>query len=419
MQQMATSSQSSWIPVREVARRLEQDPNPKRRAEVAAILGTAFSLDALSQGEQPVAIQIFERLARDVEVDVRRALSEHIKSCPLLPRDLARRLAEDVEAVAVPILRYSTVLSDDDLVAIVAAGSSVKQIAIAERETVSDVVADALVCNGDKPVVRALLANNGAEIGEESFQKVLDGFGDDGAVQTLLVDRPKLPITVTEQLVSLISGALKKRLISRHGLPEMLAEQLVEHGRERALLQEISPTIALRDLEVVTARLHANGALTPTLLLRALCTGNLDFFIAGAAALVRVPTINVRALLHNFGEAGFRRLYEKTGLPEDLRTAFWNALEVTLKVRRSTATAWEKSDTAEIVNRLVRSYDYLSPDGLESVLCQLHRQCLSYAGEKPVPRCTAQGSPYLDRPLRPYATIAARRGAAAPQAATA
>lgn len=416
MRQDSVNSKSSWIPVREVARRLEQDPSPKRRAEVAAILGTAFSLDALSQVEQPVALQIFERLARDVEVEVRRALSDHIKSCPLLPRALARKLAEDVEAVALPILKYSTVLCDEDLVAIVAAGSTVKQTAIAERETVSETVADALVGKGDVSVVQALLANTGAEIGEDAFDKVLESFGDDASVQSLLVDRPSLPITVTEQLVGLVSGALKTRLIGRHGLPDVLAEQLVEQGRERALLQGIPRTVAMRDLEVVAARLQANGGLTATLLLRALCTGKFDFFMAGAAALARVPTINVRALLHNFGETGFRRLYEKTGLPEDLRAAFWIALEVALEVRRSTATGWDKSDSARIVERLVRSYDYLSPDGLESVLCQLQRRCLSEAAKAPVAAGAAQGSPYLSRPLRDLSAVTGSTGSTGPAA---
>lgn len=410
MPQVTANSQNSWIPVREVARRLERDPSPKRRAEVAAILGTAFSLGALSEGEHPAAIQIFERLARDLEADVRRALAEHIKSCPLLPRGIARAMAEDIETVALPILKYSTVLSDEDLVAIIAEGSSAKQTAIAERDTVSETVADALVCDGDAPVVRALLANNGAEIGEDSYRNVLDRFADDGAVQTLLVDRPKLPLAIAEQLVGLISGALKKRLITRHGLPEVLTEHLVRHGRERALLQEIAPVKTMRDLEAAAARLRAAGSLTPTLLLRALCTGQLDFFMAGIGAQARVPTLNVRALLHNYGDAGFRRLYERSGLPGELRAAFWIALETALKVRRATATGWEKSDTAEIIDRLVRNYDCLSPDGLESVLCQLHRLCACSDGAEAAPRAATQGSPYLDRPLRSYAAVAGSRG---------
>ena len=97
----------------------------------AANLGGAFARGELTAPERAVAIEVFERLLRDSEVEVRRTLAEHIKSSPLLPRGLALQLAEDVAAVAVPILQSSPVLSDEDLVAIISGGDPAKQRAVA------------------------------------------------------------------------------------------------------------------------------------------------------------------------------------------------------------------------------------------------------------------------------------------------
>ena len=91
---------------------------------------------------------IIEILAVDVANEVRKALVEHLKHSPLLPRRLAVSLAHDIEAVAVPILRVSEVFTDEDLIALVRAGNESKQSAIAERRSVSEAVSHSLVETG-------------------------------------------------------------------------------------------------------------------------------------------------------------------------------------------------------------------------------------------------------------------------------
>lgn len=399
---MTANQRNVAIPVRELAQQLAVERSPERRSQVATTLGTAFASGVLSEAERLVATKIFELLARDVASEVRRALSQHIKSCPFLPRAIAQTLAQDIETVAIPVLRYSTVLTEDDLRAIIAGGNTAKQIAIAERESVEETVAEALVETGNRDVVGTLLANVRAKINETSLQKVVDTFGEDRVIQALLVDRPRLPVAVTARLVSLISGQLQERLVARHGLPEVLAEELAQQGKERALLEAISRTTSMREMEAIVGRLRDENALTPTLLLRALCVGKLDFFIAGITALARIPHIKARALMHDFGGGGFRELYKRSGLPTDLETAFRIALEIVLEIRRSTAWGWESTDTDRIIQRLVRVYDHLDPESLESVLCQLDRRCLATSAATRQAHAGIPGSPYLCRPLRSY-----------------
>ena len=65
-------------------------------------------------------------MAKDVELAVRRSLSESLRSARHLPHDVALRLASDVEAVALPILANSPVLTDADLIDLVRHGSARK-----------------------------------------------------------------------------------------------------------------------------------------------------------------------------------------------------------------------------------------------------------------------------------------------------
>src|SRR3546814_9519942 len=65
---------------------------------------------------------IFRRLVADAEVLVRQALAANLKTTADLPHDLAVALARDVDSVSLPVLKYSEVLTDDDLIEIVQIG---------------------------------------------------------------------------------------------------------------------------------------------------------------------------------------------------------------------------------------------------------------------------------------------------------
>jgi uncharacterized protein (DUF2336 family) len=110
-------------------------------------------------------------------------------------------LARDVEEVALPVLSASSVLSDEDLIAIARDRDAAKQAAIAHRPTISAKLAATLVEVGDENTLATLVANEGAELGEHSLNRVIDRFGDKPAVQQPLVKRAKLPMAISERLV--------------------------------------------------------------------------------------------------------------------------------------------------------------------------------------------------------------------------
>ena len=83
-------------------------------------------------------------MAQDAAVLVRRALSVALKNSPKLPRDIANKLAQDVETIALPIILNSPVLTDSDLVEIVRSCPPSKQVAVASRERLSVQVTGAI-----------------------------------------------------------------------------------------------------------------------------------------------------------------------------------------------------------------------------------------------------------------------------------
>ena len=327
----------------------------------------------LSEQELAVALEVLRCLLRDAEVEVRRVVAEQIKSSPLLPRDLAVQMAEDVAAVAVPILQSSPVLTDEDLVMIIALGEPVKQWAIAERESLSEAVSGALIDAGEKGVIEILLANDGAAISESSLLNLLDVFAEDAMVKDLLVERPMLPFSVKERLVYLVSRTLQARLIERHALPPDLVEQIGHHGRERALIESLSTVKDGREIDAAVKRLLRSDSLTPTVLLRGLSAGLLEFFGAGLAILARVPSSRAQGALRKAGTPALISLYERAQLPSHLQPAFQIAFEVVLEHRRAGNTTAGSEVENRIVAEMVEAYRKINPDSLDSVIYQLGR----------------------------------------------
>jgi uncharacterized protein (DUF2336 family) len=355
----------------EVRDRMLDNPSASARAAAAAIVAAEFAAGELGQRERALAVGILERLALDVERQVRQTLAEHLRGCPALPAFLARMLAEDVEQVAIPILRFSPVLSDADLIVIVAQGSVAKQLAVAEREQVSAEVADALVATGVRAVIGHLLGNPGAELTARALHEVLDRLGGDRDIQGLMVDRPLLPLAVAERLIRTASEALCDRLVDRHGLPRELADALAAQGGEGALARQVATAASAFDGAMLAARLHADGKLSPTLLLRSLCLGDAQFFEQAMAVLARIPVENAAPLIYDPGQRGFKALYQRTPLPVELYRAFRLGVDMLAEITVARRGIWRLEHTEILLQQLAQECARGAPAQLEALVAHL------------------------------------------------
>lgn len=348
--------------------RLLADLSARSRAETATIVATELSSGRLSEAERAIALDIIGVLAQDALQAVREAVAEHIKSCPFLPRELALTLAHDVATVAVPVLQYATVFTDEDLISIVRAGNPAKQVAIARRPQVAEAVADALVATCDRTVVKATLWNHGACLAESAMSRVVDQFAQDTAIQELLIGRPHLPLAVAQRLVECASDDMRARLMLRHSLPAEVFDELMMHGRDRALSSMIAAHPP-EDAGTLAASLARRNMLPAMLLLRCLCDGSLVFFEAGVAVLAQIDVERARILIHDHGVLGFQAIYRRAGLPDLLLPAFRAAMSV----RREFGGLPQPETSQLILERILDHYPGLRADDLEQALAQLWR----------------------------------------------
>ena len=350
------------------------DPTPETRADMASKVARELERPGLTAEERRIAEEIVRVMARDAAQRVRQALAECLKESRHLPEDVALRLARDVEAVSIPILQYSSVLSDEALVTLVKGATTAKLMAIARRPKVSEHISDALVAEDDPRAIAALVGNEGAAIPEPTLHIVFSRHGADVAVGDSLARRARLPVGVLERLVAEASDRLRQTLMTRHDLPDRLASDLVFQIRERATVGLVSPlSPATEALELVT-HLKAADRLTPSLILRALCMGDLAVVEAAFAVLGGIPLHNARLLIHDAGPLGFKSLYDHAQLPKALFSAFRVALDVARATPFDGGAQDRERHRRRMIERILTQFEDVGVENLDYLLAKLRER---------------------------------------------
>ncbi|WP_306017404.1 DUF2336 domain-containing protein [Oceanicaulis sp. MMSF_3324] len=319
---------------RDDIQRLSNATDTEGRALAARKFCARFASVDLSEDERAIGSEVVRLLADDAAEMVRRSLSVTLQRSTHLPSDVARKLAEDVDSIALPVIAGSPVLSDEDLVQIVRSSSSRRQAAVAARASVSESVVHEIVEVGDREAVKILASNNGARFDERGYASTLNRFDGDADVLDQFVLRDALPVNITEKLIAHISDQAMQKLVNRHALPAQLAVELAEGARERATVDLVEQAGLSDEPRRFVQQLQLNGRLTPSLILRSLFRGHMSFFEHCMAELSGLGHEKAWLLVHDAGNLGLETLFKRAGMPARIlpvaraAVSAWHSLEI-------------------------------------------------------------------------------------------
>lgn len=255
---------------------LSGDGDERVRALLAAKV--AHLLPGLTRPEQAGAAQGIQAtlaaMLEDEAVRVRAAIAEVVKAMPSAPRELILRLASDpVLAVCDPVIRLSPVLTDGDLLALLAAAPHPGAAqAVAARAGLSATVADAVAAQADSAAVRALLLNHSAAVREATLDSLVARAAAQPDWHEPLAHRPALSKAAASALAGMVATGLIRVLASRADLDPDLTGEL----RQRLLTQLDAPPPPSGQDDPLPAMRHrqAAGSLTEATLLDAARAGD-------------------------------------------------------------------------------------------------------------------------------------------------
>lgn len=283
-----------------VNRTLAEDSEEDVRAELAKKIARLMPGLEARENEETVTLTIatLEVLARDSAVKVRAILSDEIKHLDCIPCEVALRLARDVEeTVAAPVLEYSPLLSDADLIEIIACGQVQQALsAIARRQSVSEEVSDALVQALDVPAVAALLVNPNAQIRKTTLEAIIEQAEEIESWHLPLVLRADLSARAIRRIGGFVGTSLLEQLVARGDLSETTRVHLGRRLRARLERQDSDQENPRSAAEIVNAA-HLSGTLDDAFVENAALSANRELVTLALSALAQVPEAKVRKIL--------------------------------------------------------------------------------------------------------------------------
>jgi uncharacterized protein (DUF2336 family) len=177
-----------------------QTADADARAQGASALARAYLYSDLPASVRAEAALAMTVLLDDSSMCVRRSLAEALCRANDTPRAVVLALAADEPEAAAPVLQYSPVLTDADLVDCVASGDVAAQTAVARRPNLPPRAKAALAETGHFDAVRALIANVEIDCPAELLHRIFARFGDDASLREALLERPALPAAVRARI---------------------------------------------------------------------------------------------------------------------------------------------------------------------------------------------------------------------------
>lgn len=238
-----------------VAQISEERDNQKRLQLLRAVTDLFFvTTSQQTAAERALFDDVLTRLAREAELHIRQELASRMAPSDQAPEKLIRQLAGDEIDVASPVLTFSPILSDEDLVEIAHEKSQSHMLAISRRERLSEKVTDVLVERGDEHVAREVARNEGASFSSAGYQNLVSRAAGDEELQSNLSERGDLPREVVSELLRTASEKVREKLMAKSDLleEEFFDEELIDEAL-MAASEKIEDEYAVADIDFAPA----------------------------------------------------------------------------------------------------------------------------------------------------------------------
>lgn len=274
-------------------------------------------------------------MAEDQLPRVRQMIAEELRDSHDAPPELIRKLAWDEELeVAAPILEFSPLLGDADLLEIIA-NSDIPGVvdAISHRAEMSGDVTDAIVRNvtasqiteEDAAVITRLLANKRAKFREDTLEIIVEEAPNYEIWHESLLDRPELTARTINKIARFVSEALIMEMEDRGMITKELGANLTQAIASRLHNPRIDRE---KEAERLAIDLFTQGNLDAQNVMAALDSGEREFVVASLTLLSEVPKSATKKILESDDPKAVTALAWKAGI------SMRDAIQLQLKLAR-------------------------------------------------------------------------------------
>ena len=285
---------------------LARDRSDGSRVELAGMLADVF-LDPgmkLSLREQELVNELVDQLILARSPAVRAQLVKKFADTTRMPRRIAVALATDTIDTARNVLMHATTLTDEDLIVVVKSQSTDHAQAVAQREMISEAVADALVVTGDIRVMQLVAENMGAHLTQKAVEVLTDAARFAAELREPIMKRNEMTRDAATRLYWWVSQDLRRYALKRFGIStgqvdsalaatidQLLGYYELEKANDQAMMQ-------------VADWLNERQAISATILPQVLRLGHFRLFNILLSRLADLPLSLVDTIVTETGGRG-------------------------------------------------------------------------------------------------------------------
>ncbi|HEU0096070.1 MAG TPA: DUF2336 domain-containing protein [Rhizomicrobium sp.] len=278
------------------------------REEIYLAVASLYRIQGtgLNERERELMREILRRLTRDVEMAIRVALAQRLCEDTTAPHDLIMLLVDDSIEVARPLILNSPLLTEADMLRLIAEAGIGHQEAVAGRARIGIPVTDALASSENETVLMALVRNATAKISTGSYERLVQKSRALSGLQEPLIKRPDLPPQLASNMCGWVSDALKSYIITNYRMAPKSVDAVLTDARAALSREPAAPREQpLDSAQKLIEKLATSGQLKAGFLMRVLSQGQTDLF---DLAFARLLNLELEIFRKCFYEQGARNV---------------------------------------------------------------------------------------------------------------
>ena len=303
-------------------------------------------------------------LATDPVISVRRTLAVALCRSSMVHPDVVFTIAADIDEIAIDFLLKTPALDVWQMLAILKVGEPNKQAAIATRGDIGERVVEFMIEEAAAEVVARLLDNPCVALEDKDLKRIYVRLTDEPCVVDRLLERDTLPLEIRLLHAKRTSKRVYHLMAQRGWMAANDAEEFVNDTEESTFIK-ILEDASLEELERLIPFMCDQELLTPSIILRAACAGDLELVERSLAYLASIPAKRVRSMAAG---RGLKTLLSKAGMPEASLMLMRAVVDVAADARARSDDLTVEQFGSRIIEFVMTRYDTLMADDKTAAL---------------------------------------------------
>ena len=346
----------------------------EQRQSLAHQLANFFSDMEAPPEERTAVVPSIIRLATDPVQNVRATLAAGLAKAHGLHPDVLFTIVADCDEIALDFLLRTPSLDAWQMMAILKVGETSKQVVIASRGDVSSHAVEHIVEHSAPEVAASLLANPCVAIEVQHMKRLYVRFPDEPCVVDMLLERADLPLEIRIMQAKRTSTRVYHLMARRGWMAANDAEEFVTNTEESTYIK-ILEDAKIPELDKLIPFMCDQQLLTPSIILRAACAGDLELVERALSYLASVPARRIRSLMSG---RGARSVLQKAGMPDSAHMLLRAVFDVAEEARSNNNSLSVEQFGCKLIEFLMTRY----PDLVSSDKARLLGLLAKFGGER-------------------------------------